>query len=91
MQALGGAAWPAGDAGLLLQLDAFRGLSALLVLAGHLAQVFWLPFIAADSALVPFFATLARHAVLVFFLLSGFFIALSIRRNACLLYTSRCV
>ena len=82
VQALGGVAWPAGDAGLLLQLDAFRGLSALLVLAGHLAQVFWLPFVAADSALVPFFATLARHAVLVFFLLSGFFIALSIRRNA---------
>lgn len=76
------AVWPAGDAGLLQQLDAFRGLSALLVLAGHLAQVFWLPFVGADSALVPFFATLARHAVLVFFLLSGYFIALSITRNA---------
>jgi peptidoglycan/LPS O-acetylase OafA/YrhL len=73
---------PPGEPGLLQQLDAFRGLSALLVLASHLAQVFWLPFVEADSALVPFFATLARHAVLVFFLLSGFFIALSMRRNA---------
>ncbi len=75
------AVWPAGDSGLLLQLDAFRGLSALLVLASHLAQLFWLPFVAADSVLVPLLATLARHAVLLFFLLSGFFIALSIRRN----------
>lgn len=66
----------------LLQLDAYRGLSALVVLAGHLAQVFWMPFVGPASPLVPFFATLSRHAVLVFFLLSGYFIAQSLRRNA---------
>jgi len=63
------------------QLDGLRGLAALLVLVAHAAQLFWLPFVAPGSAVVDVFATAARHAVLVFFLLSGYLIAHGIRRN----------
>ncbi|MBK8530123.1 MAG: acyltransferase family protein [Rubrivivax sp.] len=65
----------------VLQLDALRGLAACVVLAGHLAQVFWQPFVDAGHALVHGFATASRHAVLVFFLLSGYLIAAGIQRN----------
>lgn len=70
----------AGD-GHVLQLDAMRGLAALVVLAGHLAQVFWQPFVDAQDGWVHLFATTSRHAVLVFFLLSGYLISDGIRRN----------
>jgi peptidoglycan/LPS O-acetylase OafA/YrhL len=72
----------AGDgAGHVLQLDAMRGLAALVVLAGHLAQVFWQPFVDPQDGWVHLFATTSRHAVLVFFLLSGYLISDGIRRN----------
>jgi len=69
------------DPGLSLQLDGLRGGAALVVLAAHLAQVFWMPFVAPDSAVIDFFGTAARHAVLVFFLLSGWLIADGMQRK----------
>lgn len=58
----------------ITKLDAARGLAAIVVLAGHAIQVF-VPGPAVLSG------NLARHAVLVFFLLSGYLITRSILAN----------
>lgn len=70
-----------GAAAHVLQLDALRGLAAIVVLIGHLAQLFWQPFVEPGHALVHGFATASRHAVLVFFLLSGYLISGGMRRS----------
>jgi peptidoglycan/LPS O-acetylase OafA/YrhL len=69
----------------LRKLDAIRGLSAITVLVGH-AMMFVSPRLGANHWLVVLLGNFARHAVLVFFLLSGYLITQSIlanmRRNA---------
>ena len=70
-----------GAAAHVLQLDALRGLAAIVVLVGHLAQLFWQPFVEPGHALVHGFATASRHAVLVFFLLSGYLISGGMHRS----------
>jgi len=61
-------------------LDFYRGLSAYIVLIGHFWQVFFAP-IYNNEFIHLLLGSLARYAVLVFFVLSGFLIALSIDKN----------
>lgn len=60
------------------QLDSIRGLSALIVLAGHTHQAFIRPTFSETSIYVSF---LTQFAVMVFFVLSGFLIGKSICNN----------
>lgn len=62
-------------------LDAVRSSSALAVLFVHVLQLFVYRFFGADHFLTHFFGTLATHAVLVFFLLSGYLIVQSILKK----------
>ena len=65
--------------------DMLRGLAAIAVLIPHIAQTFLYRLIGDDNPFAMVTGTVARHAVLIFFLLSGFLITLSmgsnIRRN----------
>lgn len=63
------------------RLDVARGLSALVVFAAHISQVFIWPYLGALSAVEVIAGTAAREAVLIFFLLSGFLITTSITKN----------
>lgn len=63
------------------RLDVARGLSALVVFAAHISQVFIWPYLGAMSAVEVLAGTAAREAVLIFFLLSGFLITTSITKN----------
>jgi peptidoglycan/LPS O-acetylase OafA/YrhL len=65
---------PAGS-----KFDALRGWAALVVLAAHVYQVFLLPQL--GDGLVAIVGTFAKHAVLLFFLLSGYLITQSIKAN----------
>lgn len=58
----------------LRKLDALRGIASLVVLGAHVVQIFGLPGLAFGSLA-------ARHAVLVFFLLSGYLITGSLAAN----------
>lgn len=64
-----------------IQLDAARGIAAAVVLTVHLAQTFWMPIAGPTHWLVPLLGSAARHAVLIFFLLSGYLIVQSIHQN----------
>ena len=66
-------------------LDFLRGLSAVLVMIGHLRGLFFVPFgEVANPTLVTkalyFLTSLGHEAVVVFFVLSGYFIAGSVMR-----------
>jgi peptidoglycan/LPS O-acetylase OafA/YrhL len=61
-------------------LDALRGILALAVFAGH-AGALWLIAVNVDAWLVATLQGAARYAVVVFFVLSGFAIALSLHEN----------
>lgn len=63
------------------KLDALRGIASLVVLFAHAAQVFVWRLVGEDSTLAVIAENAARHAVLVFFLLSGYLITQSIQSN----------
>lgn len=62
-------------------LDSMRSVSALIVLASHLVQIFWLPVTGLHSPLHVASNLFSETAVIVFFLLSGYLITMSIWRN----------
>ena len=63
------------------KFDMVRGVAAITVFLAHICQVFWYRHLGVDHFLVDILGTFARHAVLVFFLLSGYLITLSILIN----------
>lgn len=63
------------------QLDAARGGAALTVTLCHLLEFFWAPHLGVTGPIAHWVATVSQHAVLVFFLLSGFLISRNIQRN----------
>lgn len=62
-------------------LDATRGLAALLVFPAHIGQIFFWRLTGPDSFSALLCGAVARHAVLVFFLLSGHLVTKSIVQN----------
>lgn len=64
----------------------FRGIAAIIVLLGHVSEAYIARFFGSDHLIFQTSGTIARHAVLIFFLLSGYLITVSIminiRRNA---------
>src|SRR5204863_44851 len=68
---------PLGESKLF---DVARATSALLVLIGHLYQIIVLPTFGNSLATRAFFV-LAGYSVMVFFVISGYMIGLSIYRN----------
>ncbi len=58
-----------------------RGVAAITVFLAHICQILWYRHLGVDHFLVNILGTFARHAVLVFFLLSGYLITLSILIN----------
>lgn len=68
-------------------LDLLRGLSALAVMIGHLRGLFFVPFGEVQDPIFPiralyFLTSLGHEAVVVFFVLSGYFIGSSVLRSA---------
>jgi peptidoglycan/LPS O-acetylase OafA/YrhL len=61
--------------------DMLRGVASIAVLLGHLVQTFLQRLLGSDSVTVLAAGNIARHAVLVFFLLSGYLITQSIAAN----------
>jgi peptidoglycan/LPS O-acetylase OafA/YrhL len=64
-----------------LKYDVMRGAAALIVLFSHTISVFIKRLFPVDVDAFIVFSTLARHAVLIFFLLSGYLITKSIISN----------
>jgi peptidoglycan/LPS O-acetylase OafA/YrhL len=64
-----------------VRLDVVRGVAALLVFAAHITQIFFWRLWGAQATAAVVAGTVARHSVLVFFLLSGNLITQSIRSN----------
>jgi peptidoglycan/LPS O-acetylase OafA/YrhL len=58
-----------------------RAISALVVLASHLVQIFWLPVTGLGNPVHRLSSTLSESAVIVFFQLSGYLVTMSICRN----------
>ncbi|MBC1475042.1 acyltransferase family protein [Listeria grandensis] len=57
-------------------LDSLRGLAALTVVLGHLAATYY-----SDYFIVHLFGPLGRSAVILFFILSGIVLSLSLRKG----------
>ncbi len=64
------------------KFDTLRGVAALVVFLSHVYELYWQRLLGEAAPLSRFWATAGRHAVLVFFLLSGYLIMLSIHDNA---------
>lgn len=62
-------------------LDCVRAISALIVFGSHIIQIFWLPKVGLGSALHLTNSVISECAVIVFFILSGYLISLSISNN----------
>jgi peptidoglycan/LPS O-acetylase OafA/YrhL len=62
-------------------LDSMRAISALIVFASHLLQIFWFPLIGLYNAVHTANSLLSETAVIIFFLLSGYLITMSIWKN----------
>ncbi len=62
-------------------LDAARGFSAIIVFIAHFNQIFNLPIKGLNGFYHLFFGIIARYGVIVFFILSGFLITVSIINN----------
>lgn len=63
------------------RLDVARGVAAFLVFLAHLCSVFFLRLVGPENLLGEVLSVLSRHAVLVFFLMSGNLITHSILHN----------
>lgn len=59
----------------IIRLDAARGLCAIIVFSAHLCQIFVMRLIGPDHLAFQIAGTAARHAVLTFFLISGYLIS----------------
>ena len=62
-------------------LDSMRALSALAVFVSHILQIFWLPLIGLGNWVHQTNNQVSESAVIVFFLLSGYLITMSIWKN----------
>lgn len=62
-------------------LDTVRALSAIVVCVSHLIQIFWLPVAGLGTVLHLTNSVISECAVIVFFILSGYLISLSIQSN----------
>lgn len=62
-------------------LDAVRAISALTVFLSHIIQIVWLPLVGIGSLVHVVNSFVSETAVIVFFVLSGYLISLSIHRN----------
>ena len=65
----------------LEKFDALRGVAALIVFVSHVIELYWVRLLGTDAPLARVAAAAGRHAVLIFFLLSGYLITLSILEN----------
>lgn len=63
-------------------LDAVRAISAIVVFVSHIIQIIWLPLVGLGSVLHRANSFVSECAVIVFFVLSGYLITLSIYTNA---------
>lgn len=63
------------------QLDAARGAAALVVTLCHFLEIYWAPTLGISGWIAHGVSTVSQHAVMVFFLLSGYLICSNIRRN----------
>ena len=63
------------------KFDALRGIAALVVLVSHVVELYWVRLLGVDAPVARIAAAAGRHAVLVFFLLSGYLVTLSILGN----------
>jgi len=63
------------------KLDAVRGISALVVVCDHISSTFYWRLVGHDSLLATVATIAGRHAVILFFLLSGHLITKSIASN----------
>ncbi|EGD03976.1 hypothetical protein WS58_28885 [Burkholderia pseudomultivorans] len=63
------------------KFDAFRGAAALVVALSHICQIYFVRLIGDTHPAWLLSRTLGLHAVIVFFLLSGYLITLSILKN----------
>jgi peptidoglycan/LPS O-acetylase OafA/YrhL len=63
------------------KFDAFRGIAALIVVFSHVCQIYFVRLIGWRHPAWLIARTFGWHAVLIFFLLSGYLITLSILRN----------
>jgi peptidoglycan/LPS O-acetylase OafA/YrhL len=61
--------------------DYLRAISAVVVFISHLFQIFWMPVVGSDHPLSHLMHHASVVAVLIFFVLSGYVIALSLNRN----------
>jgi peptidoglycan/LPS O-acetylase OafA/YrhL len=61
--------------------NVIRGLMAIIVFIAHINQIFWIRLYGPNLIISKIIGAMARHAVLVFFLLSGYLITLSIIKN----------
>ena len=64
-----------------MALDSMRALSSLAVFASHLVLIFWLPRAGARDPVYPVTHVVSETAVIIFFLLSGYLITMSIWKN----------
>lgn len=62
-------------------LDGVRAVSAVVVFLSHIIQVIWLPLVGLGSLVHVVNSYLSETAVILFFVLSGYLISLSIHRN----------
>ena len=67
--------------GDIIAFDSYRGLLSIIVMMGHLVQIFWLPLYGVDGIIMAISGTLANYAVVGFFFLSGALICNSIKQN----------
>lgn len=61
--------------------DYLRAISAVVVFISHLFQIFWMPVVGSDHPLSHLMHHASVVAVLTFFVLSGYVIAMSLNRN----------
>ena len=62
-------------------MSSIRGAATLVVVGAHSIQIFLLRFLGLDHVIAKIAGQMAAHAVLVFFIVSGYLISLSILKN----------
>lgn len=62
-------------------LDYLRAVAAIIVFLSHLFQIFWLPVVSNGALMASAVHFLSESAVLVFFVLSGYVISMSLMNN----------